>query len=166
MKVIQATGCNFILKLHDHPHLPGGTTRQDLLRHARKGLKEHGRLEDHSDVAPLLAAADLLVSDASSVAYEFAILNRPIVFIDVPELLARRAADEGSNMDIETHGRSVGRLVASAEELGAAIQDELKSPDAAFARSRRETAAHVFYDPGRAARRAADKLLSLAGVSA
>ncbi|MBN1868466.1 CDP-glycerol glycerophosphotransferase family protein [Candidatus Sumerlaeota bacterium] len=161
LRAIDAAGVNTILKLHDHPHLPKRLTYDDLIAEARAGLGERGRLAHHSDVAPLLVAADLLVSDASSVAFEYCILDRPIVFIDVPELLAARASMEGSAMDLETHGRRIGRVVSRTEELTETIRAELAAPGA-LSPQRRAAAQHLFHDPGGAARRAADRLLALA----
>ncbi|MBI1784871.1 CDP-glycerol glycerophosphotransferase family protein, partial [Candidatus Sumerlaeota bacterium] len=165
LKAIQATGYNLIVKLHDHPHLPKGVTREELLRHTREGLGERGRLEDHSDVAPLLVAADLLISDASSVAYEYCILDRPIIFVDVPELLAERAAMDGSNIDPDTHGRKVGKIVGGANELKEAIVDSLAHPETHSA-ERRATRDHIFHQPGNAAKRMAARLKELAGAAA
>lgn len=158
---IEATGANLIVKLHDHPHTPKGVRREDILALARAALGPHSRLVDHSDVAPLLVAADLLVTDASSVAYEYCLLDRPIVFIDVPHLLQSRAEMEQSAMDLETHGRKIGRIVETPEELSAAIDGELAQPGRLSER-RRAAADHIFYKPGDAARRMADRLVELA----
>ncbi|GAB4317943.1 MAG: hypothetical protein Kow0059_11120 [Candidatus Sumerlaeia bacterium] len=164
LRAIQGLGVNLIVKLHDHPHLPGNMTLEELHAQVRAALGERGRLATRSDVTPLLAAADALVSDASSVAYEYCILDRPIVFVDVPELLAERASQKDCAMDENTHGRSMGRIVKTARELQAALEHALEHPDE-YSAERRATAAHLFHDPGRAARRAAAALLELAGVN-
>lgn len=161
LAAIQKLGVNLIVKLHDHPHLKKNQTRDEVLAHARVGLGPQGRLIDHSDVTPLLVAADLLVSDASSVAFEFCNLDRPIVFIDVPQLLANRAGLENNAMDLDTHGRNVGRIVKTPEELASVIQEELKNP-AALSGQRRRTASHIFHQPGTAAARMAARLRELA----
>jgi hypothetical protein len=165
LRAIQAAGVNLILKLHDHPKLPRWQSIDNVLAHARDGLTDRGRLVDDIDVAPLLVAADLLVTDASSVAYEFCVLDRPVVFIDVPRLLQVRADADNSAMDLETHGRKVGRIVTSPEELTETIRAEL-ADSAAHGPARRAAAAHLFHDPGHAARRSADRLLALAGEHA
>lgn len=161
LRAIEAAGVNMILKLHDHPHLPKGVSYAQLLDYARAGLGPRSRLVLTSDVAPLLVAADLLVSDASSVAFEFCILDRPIVFVDTPDLLDKRAAVAGSAMDLETHGRKIGRVVTRPEALTETIRTELAAP-AELSECRRAAAAHLFYQPGGASRRAADRLLALA----
>lgn len=161
LKAIAGTGFNLILKLHDHPHLARGVTREQVIDHARAGLGERAVLEDHSDVAPLLVAADILISDASSVAYEYCVLDRPIIFVDVPELIQFRASMEGSNIDQETHGRKMGRIVRGAEEMKQAVIEELGEPGRLSA-ARRAAAAHIFHEPGGATQRMAARLKALA----
>ncbi len=160
-RAIESTGVNLILKLHDHPHLVKGQDRNHVLGFANAALGEHSRLVDHSDVAPLLVAADLLVSDASSVAYEFCLLDRPIIFVEVKALLSNREKMENSTMDLETHGRNIGQLVNSPEELAEAVTRELADP-ARLSSRRRAAAAHIFHEPGTATARATERLLELA----
>lgn len=161
MRALEATGCNVILKLHDHPHLPRGMSHEGYIQAARQSLGPNSRLATRSDVAPYLAAADALITDASSVAFEYCVLDRPIVFIDVPELLQARAGMEDSAMDLETHGRKVGRIVDSAESLGEAVKVELANPQA-LSRERCAAATHLFHDPGRATQRSVERLVALA----
>jgi hypothetical protein len=165
LAAIQKTGANLLLKFHDHPHLPRGTTREGLLESARAALGPRARLVDRSDVAPLMVAADLLLSDASSVAFEFCVLDRPILFVDVPDLLRKRARLPENAMDLESHGRKVGRVVDSAEDLARAIGEELAEPSKRSA-ERRAAAEHIFHLPGGASRRAADRIAQLAREAA
>lgn len=97
------------------------------------------------DATPLLAAADLLVSDASSVANEFLLLDRPVVFMDVPALMAKYA----DHIDLETWGRKTGTVVVSPAELPACIEGELADPGR-LSEVRRAAAADYFYHPGAA----------------
>ncbi len=99
------------------------------------------------DATPLLAAADLLISDASSVANEFLLCDRPVVFIDVPALFGKYA----DHIDLETWGRRTGSVVVSAAELPACIEGELADPGR-LSEVRRAAAADYFYNPGRARR--------------
>lgn len=158
---IEKAGVNLILKLHDHPHLRKGQRREDILGFARATLGERSRLVDRSDVAPLLAAADLLVSDASSVAYEYCLLDRPIIFIDVPSLLRVRQRMEHSAMDLDTHGRKIGRIVSEPAELTTAVEEELAAPERRSP-ARRAAADHIFHQPGTASTRMAERLVELA----
>lgn len=161
VKAAQNGEWNFIMKLHDHPHLPEGMRRGDIERAVKAALGPRGRLATKSNVAPLLAAADLLISDASSVANEFCLRDRPIVFVDVPELLAQRAAMEGCAMDLNTHGRKTGRVVGGPEELTEAIRHGLGNPGEHSA-ERRATAEHLFHMPGTATERMRTRLVEFA----
>ncbi len=52
--------------------------------------REHGALlAEDADISPYLAVADVLVTDHSSVGFEYMLLDRPIVVIDSPELIVR-----------------------------------------------------------------------------
>lgn len=161
IRAIENAGVNLIVKLHDHPHLAPGVTRESVLKAAREAMGPNSRLADRSDVAPVLAAADLLLSDASSVAFEYCLLDRPILFLDVPKLLRRRGEMEGSAMDLGTHGRNVGRIVETASGLTQAIEEELAAPGRLSA-ERRAAASHIFHEPGTAAPRMAARLKALA----
>lgn len=165
LKAVQELGVNLIVKLHDHPHLPTGVTQKDYDAEVRSNLGAKGRLATHSNVAPLLVAADALISDASSVAYEFCLRDRPIIFVDVPELLAERAAMSTNAMDENTHGRRMGRIVKTTAELKEAIAHALAHPGELSA-ERRAAAAHLFHEPGTATARCAKALMELAGIPA
>jgi CDP-glycerol glycerophosphotransferase (TagB/SpsB family) len=109
-----------------------------------------------------LRAADLLLTDASSVAVEYTLLDRPMVFIDVPKLL-KNVLKRGAPLDLETHGRKTGQLARTPDEVIAAIEDGLEHP-AALSSIRRETAERVFSAPGHAAERVAGIVRWAAGL--
>ncbi len=111
-----------------------------------------------ADVRPALAAADVLVSDASSVANEFLLLDRPIVFADCPGLLDRVA----KRADLETWGRKTGRVAADPAGLSAALDAGRSDPDE-HAEVRRAAAEDIFHDPGGATERAVEALRRYAG---
>ena len=72
---------NLLIKPHDHPKQPVDFA---LLEAA---TSTHVRVLRDYDITDYLCVADVLVTDASSVAVEFTLLDRPIVFIDAPRLL-------------------------------------------------------------------------------
>ena len=73
--------------------------------------------------------ADLLITDASSVSSEYSLLDRPMVFLDVPKLLAKAAKKEGSMMDDDTWGRKGGIIVHNPDEAISAIASSLAPPE-------------------------------------
>ncbi len=132
-----------LVKLHDHPH---GTI--DWWSRLAPLTGERVRLVRQLDVIPTLAIADLLVTDASSVANEYALLDRPIVFLDVPELVELTLA-KGARVDLTTWGRRGGELVADAASAVEAIEAGLLAP-AERSEIRRALAEDMFFNPGRA----------------
>jgi hypothetical protein len=142
-----------IVKPHDHPKKP-------IDWRARLAPLEgrHLRLAREPDVIPLMVASDLLVSDASSVATEYTLLDRPIVFLDVPELLAAAAGGDDERLDLATWGRRGGRVAGDCDEALDAIADELAAPDERLRDVRRELRADCFFHPGAATAAAVDWL--------
>lgn len=114
------------------------------------------------DVIPLLFLADVLITDASSVANEYALLDRPLVYLDVPELI-QASRDVGAFVDLETWGRRGGVVVERPAEVEAAVADSLAHP-ARLAPIRAAIVRDLFYHPGKATEAAsawfADRFLS------
>jgi len=137
-------GLNVLVKIHDHSRDPQ-TNRRDwgAWLDAREDSRVR-RVRD-PDIVPFLNAADLLVTDASSVANEFTLLDRPILFMDAPDLLKVYAP----TADLETWGRRIGTVVRGAANLRAAAARALSDP-AAQSDVRRAAAADIFYNPGQA----------------
>src|SRR6185503_19724558 len=83
IRAIRATRrYNLLVKPHDHPK-----RAIDWFSELAKLEDERTRLVRGLDVVPFLKAADLLITDASSVAFEYTLVDRPIIFLDVPRML-------------------------------------------------------------------------------
>jgi hypothetical protein len=148
---------NLFVKPHDHPKR--AVNWRERLRPLEN---DRFRIVQSWDVVPYLKAADLLVTDASSVAVEFTLLDRPIVFIDIPTLFAR--VDERSEaMDLTTYGRKIGVVVEKPAGIVEAVADALAHPGRESP-LRRRMAEHVFHRPGTVAERVAGVVLHAAGV--
>lgn len=147
---------NLVLKPHDHPKRPVDWPAYESLQCGNY------RVTRDPDVIPLLKSADLLLTDASSVAVEYTLLDRPIVFADVPKLFAN-VRKRGAPLDLETHGRNTGPVAGSPAEVVKAIGESLENPER-YSDRRRAVADHVFYDPGRASGRVADVIRHAAGL--
>ncbi len=147
LQVLRELPQNVIVKPHDH-------ARRD-----ERGVDWHRRLRElesdrfksllQSDIVPLLVAADLLITDASSVAFEYALRDRPIVFMDVPEILQ---GPKAHRFDLATWGRRAGHVVSDPEELHVEVPRLLAEPDEK-SEIRRALARDVFHEPGRATAR-------------
>ena len=69
------------------------------------------RIVDEHNILPIMAGADMMITDTSSVAYEFLSFDRPLITY---QALARK--DKGINMQIPS-------------ELSTAIEQSLMNPD-------------------------------------
>ena len=139
---------DLLVKPHDHPKV--STT--DWFAKLGTLESEHTRVVRDLDVIPMLRLADLLITDASSVANEFTLLNRPIIFIDVPELF-EHSRRTGALLDLKTWGRRGGIVLQNPEDIAHALADSLAHPDRA-AEVRRAIAQDLFYNSGHAAQAA------------
>ena len=111
------------------------------------------RLIREANASPWLVAADVLITDHSSVGFEYLLLDRPLVRIEMPELINR------ANVP-----REYVDLLASASFTVHDVSGVLEQVERAFAdprrgsETRREVAAELFYRPGGATRRAVREL--------
>lgn len=142
---LNATGkYDILIKLHDHPR----DRVTDWPRRLRPLLGRHTKLVNDYDVVPYLFAADLLISDASSVSNEYALLDRPMVFLDVPQLLGAMEK-KGVALDLDTWGRKGGVTVRWPDEAAEAVAWSLAHPREGAA-VRKAMARDLFYNPGSA----------------
>ena len=148
---------NTIVKLHDNS-FDLRKQRVDWARELSAVLGERQRLVRDFDSNPYLAAADLLISDASSVANEFLVLDRPLIFFRLDQL-----EQEWPSTDLDTWGTRTGDSIERAQELRDAVPKALENPER-LSPVRREAAADFFYAPGQAAHRAAERLVAYAGL--
>ncbi len=142
---------DLIIKAHDHPKRPDAECFQTLPTLA--GPRVH--LVKEQDVIPLLFVADALITDASSVSNEYALLDRPIIFLDVPKLIKKAMKAEGSMVDLDTWGRRIGTVVKAPEEIVHALDQALTHPET-YSAERKQLVADVFYNPGTSTIAAAD----------
>lgn len=134
---------DLLVKPHDHPK--ASINWFERLAHLES---EHVRLLRTFDSVPALYASDVLISDASSIANEYLLLDRPLIYLDVPTLLAS-AAGEDDRLDLETWGRRGGTVVGDVGEAERAVAEGLARP---LARSniRNVITQDLFYNPGTA----------------
>jgi hypothetical protein len=123
--------------------------------------KGDGHLLRSSDATPWLVAADVLVTDHSSIGFEYLLLDRPLVRISVPELIS------GAEIARE-YVDLVAMAATTAETAGgavAAVERALSHP-MERSESRRALAAELFHDPGHATDRAITALYELMELDA
>ena len=149
-------GYTVLVKLHENSFDPayensGGVDWTARLTPILK--RGTARLIREANASPWLVAADVLITDHSSVGFEYLLLDRPLVRVEMPELIKR------ANV-----AREYVELIASASFTVHDASGVLEQVERAFAdprrgsRTRREVAAELFYRPGGATRRAVHEL--------
>jgi CDP-glycerol:poly(glycerophosphate) glycerophosphotransferase len=156
---LAAEGLQVIVKLHDRSYdcqergAGGIDWATRLSKYASHPLV---RIAREADGAPFLAASDVMVSDHSSIAFEYMLLDRPIVVIERPELI-ERAAISGDKVRLL---RDASDVAADARGMTAMVRAALDDPRRR-SQERRRTAEHLFYLPGTATDRALDLIYRL-----
>lgn len=110
----------------------------------------------HGDLAELLLAADVLVTDYSSLLADFAVTGRPIL-LQTPDLRHMRDTLRGFTFDFEA--QAPGPLLADTGELIAALRDPAAAVGPYGAAYDAFRAAFCHLDDGGAASRVADLIL-------
>jgi len=125
------------------------TGQQDL-------FVRHDRIHDvtrYPDIADLYLAADALVTDYSSVMFDFVLTDRPVLLL-VPDLDRYRDVERGFYLDLET--QAPGPLLGSTE----AVVEGLLGPDTHAAERSAFRNRFCPWDDGRASARVVDDLLA------
>ncbi len=136
---------DILVKLHDHPK----RSKPNWFEQLAPLEGDHFKIAREFDIIPLLFVADLLISDASSVSSEYSLMDRPMIFLDVPKLLQRTRARKSSTVDVDTWGQRAGALVKKAEDIEDAVANELAHPER-HAAIRQEMSRDLFFNPGHA----------------
>jgi CDP-glycerol glycerophosphotransferase (TagB/SpsB family) len=152
VSTLAASGLNVIVKLHDRsldsdPRYNGGIDWRARMR----ALEQPGRVRfvEGADASPWLAAADAMVTDHSSVGFEYFVLDRPLVVFDAPDL-AREARINPEKIALL---RSAASVVTTVDDLVQTLHAELAHPGR-LSGARKRVASDVFYRPGTATDRA------------
>ena len=164
IETLLATGRNVIVKLHDRsmvPH-PKYTANVDWpARLARFARRRNYAFASAAHAGPYLVAADLMITDHSTIGFEFALLDRPLVVFDAPDLLAQARI----NPDKWHQLRGMADIVRTAGELPAVVARALANPQR-HAGSRRATSQALFAHAGHSTERALDVVYELLGLPA
>lgn len=159
-----AAGYTVLVKLHDLSLDPadvnsGGVDWKARLTPILAGGA--GRFITGGDATRWLAGADVLVTDHSSIGFEYLLLDRPVIRIAMPQLVA--GADLAPEyVDLLA---SASTTVERAAEVVPAVAASLHSAPQLSA-ARRVVAAELFHDPGGATDRATAELYALIDLEA
>ena len=166
---------NTIVKLHPMSYFPPTELRAtggvDWVERLAPFNGDRFRHASRADITPLLAAADVLITDVSSVAFEAILIDMPVIFIDCSDFFRETVGEmyglsenEARNSLEFNCGREAGSVVTSLDELVAAINAALADPTVQAA-ERERVRLELIFNPGRAATTAAEALVELLGAS-
>lgn len=156
VKALGKAGFAVIGKLHDRSRetryansggVDWGARLEPLLR------STGGVLATGSNSSKYLPGADVMITDHSSLGFEYLLLDRPLVRIEIPELIEKT--------DIEP---IYVELLAKASTTALNVQETVKAVEQAFVEpqlnteARRTVAGEMFYKPGGATERAVSEM--------
>ncbi len=177
--ILQVKNINVIVKLHPISYCPkdgpnylfytGGIDWNEKL--SKFDINKNFRHVPSNDIDPILSASDVMVTDVSSVALEFIMLNKPVIYIDCPEFFEKTLTKTYINFGNTTAefvrndpkanaGRHVGTVVYDIDKLPIAIQENLQNPDQ-LSEKRNEFRKMLSYNPGNAAEIAAQCIIDI-----
>lgn len=159
---LQALPINLIVKLHDRS--------RDLRRKYSGGIDwmarlqpmlsaAHAHLARGADICPYLVAADVMIADHSSAAFEYLLRDRPIVRLHAPALIALANIHHDYVSLLESASESVTTMTQAVM----AVERALADPSARSA-TRRTVAEDLFHEPGTATARCAAALYEAVGL--
>lgn len=145
-----------IVKLHDNsrdpdPRNSGGINWVERLTPVLQ--KYGGHLAAHGNIAPYLVASDVMISDHSSAGFEYLLLDRPLIRIEMPELIARTNIHP-DYVELLVRASATVRNPRQAVE---ATESAFSNP-AQLSTERQAVSAELFYKPGTATSRAITEL--------
>jgi hypothetical protein len=153
------TGRNVIVKLHDRSMVPHAkyTAHVDWpARLARFAGRANYAFATGAHAGPYLAAADVMITDHSTIGFEFALLDRPLVVFDAPDLLEQARI----NPDKWRQLRDMADIARTPGELPAVVARALANPGR-HAAARRATAQSLFAHTGHSTERALEVVYDL-----
>ena len=161
-RTLDRAGFNVLIKLHDRSLDPDPRYNLGVDWRARFTelieRSETGRVHfvETADASPLLAAADVMITDHSSIGFEFLVVDRPLIVFDAPDLPAAARV----NMEKVTLLRSAATVTRTADETARAASSAVADP-ASQSAARRRVAREMFFEPGTATGRAVHLILEL-----
>ena len=149
--------CTIARSIPDPRYNGGVDWRARLSRYAGR----HFQLAASGDSTPFVLASDVMVTDHSSIGFEFCALDRPLVVFDAPNLIETARI----NPDKVALLRSAAAVVGDGAGLADAVRQALAAPRKR-ADERARAAGEVFYQPGGATARALQLVYELIDLPA
>lgn len=181
-EILKFKNTNLIVKLHPISYCPedgpnylfytGGVNWIERLRHFESN--KYFRHVPLNNIDPLLAASDVMVTDLSSVALEFIMLDKPVIYLDCPDFFNNTlkktyehfgdtTADYVRNDPKANAGRHVGLVINETADLRNALKRSFDDPGE-FSEKRKDFAMKLSYNSGNAAEKSAETIMKILGI--
>jgi hypothetical protein len=160
-ELLKLDNINLIVKLHPVSYTPksspnfkyytGGVDWGELFSKYEK--HENFRHMIQFSLDPFLAASDLLITDISSAALEFILLDKPVIFMHCPEFYNKTLKEWGQNSKLimnDIHynaGRNAGKVVYNLHSIGNAVTHQLHN-NSQYSDKRRLLSHRILYNNG------------------
>lgn len=152
---------NVLIKLHHgsyrNPRQLSKTGGIDWKKEIEKYRQEYPNITNIFDFNsnPYLHVSDIMITDAGGVGFEYMLLDKPLIFFDVPEYFEMYGSS-----GIDYWGRKAGMIIMKPEQIQEAINSALNNP---MERSdmRRELKNRLIYNPGNSAQKASEIIIQL-----
>ncbi len=151
---LQKMGLNILVKLHDRSRDPFSEKGDWGQRLTELGLSNLRLVQDF-DAVPYMYVADMMITDVSSISYEYCVLDRPMIIFDVPG-----AMDNYIDMDQAVWQQDHGSLVSRVEDICPAVEEGFENPER-LSEIRCWKASELYYKPGTAVDRAVNAMYQL-----
>jgi CDP-glycerol glycerophosphotransferase (TagB/SpsB family) len=149
---LAAEGLQVIVKLHDRSYdkrARGSGSIDWAARLSKYDSHPSVAIANQPDGSAFMVASDAMISDHSSIAFEYTLLDRPLVIIDRPELIERARINPEKVREL----RSAALVAQDCGQVVDHILRALHYPGQ-FAHERALIASKLFYRPGTATDRA------------
>jgi hypothetical protein len=144
IRTLQALGWEVLIKMHTCSFNRAMVQGEAWAAKLRQYADSNVHIDYDVDDVPALLHADILITDISSRAFDFMLLDKPVIAVIPRDLFT-------DQLDVERIEllRRGARLIESTAELGPAIAQELNDGESART-ERQRVARRVFSNPGRA----------------
>jgi len=152
-KFCEENNCNFLIRMHInwyHRNIKEAQVMENEIKRAERIF--HVASYEYDDVQPLLFISDVLITDWSSIANDFILLDRPIIFLDI-ELPVEKF--------VLTPEDRAGYIVRNKQEFFEKLQEALDHPDLFEKRHKGVLKKAYKHLDGDAAKRCAKEILKL-----
>jgi hypothetical protein len=155
-------GVNVIVKLHTCSYVARGSGGVDWRARLRAfASRPNVRIVDGADASPYLVASDVLITDHSTVGFEFMVLDRPVIVLHQPELIDHARINPEKVAQLQT----AARVIHDSSRVCEAVDEELRRPQR-LSDARRRVAGELFYACGQATARVVTVIYELLALPA